>query len=90
MGLDQQLFQFVAGFDDLVLALLDIADECRLAFAVADLAGLVDVVERALNLVIGEFDTAFGLVGHMAIGTGYAALTVNALVKKGVTRVRGF
>ena len=43
-----------------------------------NLAGTCNIIQRALNFVIGKFDSAFITVRHMAIGARDTALCVNA------------
>ena len=81
------IFELVAHLVDLALAFIDVLPERLLALAVAHLAGAVDVLQRAGDVVIGVLDATFRLVRHVAVGASYAALRVDALLSNLILRV---
>ena len=87
VGMQQLILELVAHLIDLALAFIDVLPERFLALAVAHLAGAVDVLQRAGDVVIGVLDATFRLVRHVAVGASYAALRVNALLSNLILRV---
>ena len=85
--MQQLILELIAHLVDLTLTFIDVLPECLLALAMAHLAGAVDVLQRAGDVVVGVFDAAFGLVRHVAVGASYAALRVDALLSNLILRV---
>ena len=78
MGLGQRQFRPLPAFVDLVLNPLDAAANLLFAPAMADGAGIGDVQQRALQVVVGELRPAFAPIRHVAIGAGHVAIGVDA------------
>ena len=75
--------------EQLVRAVLDRVDarlDLRLRVRMADLAGAVDVQQRAAHPVVGDLHRALALVRHVAVGAGDAAPRVDALAPQSRTR----
>ena len=85
--MQQLILELVAHLVDLTLTFIDVLPECLLALAMAHLAGAVDVLQRAGDVVVSVFDAAFGLVRHVAVGASYATLCVDALHRQLIARV---
>ena len=81
------ILELVAHLIDLALAFIDVLPERLFALAVAHLAGAVDVLQRAGDVVVGVLDATFSLVRHVAVGASYAALRVDALLSNLILRV---
>ena len=78
MSFGKFLFKAVADFIGLALAFVDIVAQSLLTFAMAGLAGTVYHSQRTLYMVVAELHATFTLIGHVAVRTRYATLTVNA------------
>ena len=79
MGQGNRPLGLGAAFTHLGLDAFDALADFLLAPAVAHSAGVGDVQQGALHVVVGEFRAAFSAVRHVAIGAGDVAVGVNAL-----------
>ena len=77
MGLRELFLEPIAYFVCLTLPLVNVVAQRLLRLAVAVLAGVVDLCQRAHYMVIGELNAALRFVGHVAIGARNAALGMN-------------
>ena len=77
MGLSELLLYAVAHVVGHALTFVDVLTERLGILAVAGLTGLIDLRQRAGDLVVRVLHTTFAHVGHVAVCARYAALTVD-------------
>ncbi len=90
MCFDKEMFKFASLFQHAIHVGVNAVSEFCFTFSVTYLATVGDVIERALNLVIREFYTAFRFIGHMTIGTRYASSCMYTQLINFVVGVLGF
>ena len=90
MGTSQLLFGTVANLVTLLLTVVNVLAQNLGILTVTSLAGAINLSQWRLNLVIAELHATFLLVRHVAVGTRYATLSVNAMLRHLPTRMLSF